>query len=448
MQTSTREVIAAIATAPGNGGIGIVRVSGPALAEFAERLLAHVAVPRKIHHTDFYTDDGVLIDRGLLIYFRAPHSFTGEDVIELHGHGGQVVLHMLLQRVLQMGARPAEPGEFSRRAFLNGKIDLAQAEAVADLIAATTTAAARSAVRSLSGEFSSAVTELAQRVIELRMLVEAAIDFPDEEVDFISNAGVGERLSAVQASLATLLVRAKQGSLLRSGLRIVLVGLPNVGKSSLLNRLAGYDRALVTAIAGTTRDAIKETIQLEGIPLLITDTAGLRHSEDVVEQLGMERTWAEIDGADLILHVIDGRFGVVQADTELVSQFPPEVKRVVVANKNDLLDRGPYSEVVDGILHVGLSAQTGAGIDSLQSEMLKIAGWTGAAEDVILARERHLFALRAAEERLQCAADSLRHLEFCADELRLAQNALSEITGEFTPDDLLGQIFSRFCIGK
>jgi tRNA modification GTPase len=448
MRISAFEPIAAIATAPGSGGVGIVRVSGSELSGIAAKFLGRVPVPRKIHYVDFLADDTTVIDRGLLIYFKAPSSFTGEDVLELHGHGGQVVLQMLLQRTVQLGARLAEPGEFSRRAFLNGKIDLAQAEAVADLIAATTTAAARSAVRSLSGDFSAAVTDLTQRVIDLRMLIEAAIDFPEEEIDFVSRANVSQRIKDTREALSKLLARAQQGSLLRSGLRVVLAGLPNAGKSSLLNRLAGHDRALVTAIAGTTRDAIKETIQIEGIPLHITDTAGLRQSDDLVEQLGIERTWAEIEGADLIVQVVDGLVGMLQPDMDLVSVFPAAIKRIVVVNKIDLLGKDPSADVVSGVVHINLSAQTGAGISLLQAEMLKNAGWAGAGEDVILARERHLIALRTAADRLTFALETLGQMEFCAEELRLAQIALSDITGEFTSDDLLGEIFSRFCIGK
>ena len=442
------DVIAAIATAPGTGGVGIVRVSGPDLVGFAERIARKTPLPRRVYSADFRAEDGSLIDRGLLIYFQAPKSFTGEDVLELHGHGGQVLMQLLLARTLELGARLAEPGEFSRRAFLNDKMDLAQAEAVADLISATTTAAARSAVRSLSGDFSLAVRELTKKVIELRMLIEATLDFPDEEIDLISDTNAVERLTDIRARLSDLLSRAKQGSILRSGLRVVLAGLPNVGKSSLLNRLAGQERALVTAIAGTTRDAIKEIIQIEGIPLHITDTAGLRQSEDPVEQLGMARTWLEIEGADLILQIIDARAGLTEADRELVSRLPTGVKRLLIANKLDLTDGTPNRQIVEGVPLISLSAQTGAGIDLLRTELLHVAGWTGAGEDVILARERHLVALRLAAEKLVQAQERLGQVEFCADELRLAQAALSEITGEFSADDLLGEIFSRFCIGK
>ena len=442
------DVIAAIATAPGVGGIGIVRLSGSALAGFAQQLAGKLPLPRRVVSTNWLAVDGSVIDQGLMIYFPAPHSFTGEDVLELHGHGGPVVMQMLLARAVELGARHAEPGEFTRRAFLNDKLDLAQAEAVADLISATTTAAARSAVRSLSGEFSTSVHALTKQVTELRMLIEATLDFPDEEIDVIADTNAVQRLTEVQTSLEQLFSRAQQGSVLRSGLHVVLVGLPNVGKSSLLNCLAGEDRALVTAIAGTTRDAIRETIQVEGIPLHIIDTAGLRESDDPVEQLGIARTWREIEGADIVLQMIDARHGLTMADEEIAQRLPVEIERIVVVNKVDLTSDVSSRDEVAGRVHLKLSAQTGAGLDLLHEELLRVAGWTGHGEGVILARERHLVALRLAKEKLACARQNLGQLEFCAEELRLAQLALSEITGEFSADDLLGEIFSRFCIGK
>lgn len=448
MKAYSSDVIAAIATPPGVGGIGVVRISGTCLADIAMQLTGAFPVARRVTSTNFRAADGTVIDRGLMIYFAAPRSFTGEDVIELQGHGGPIVMQMLLARAIELGARIAEPGEFSRRAFLNDKMDLAQAEAVADLISATTTAAARSAVRSLSGEFSASVRELTRKITELRMLIEATLDFPDEEIDVITDTNVVQRLDDVQNTLTRLLASAKQGSLLRSGLHVVLAGLPNVGKSSLLNRLTGEDRALVTAVPGTTRDAIKETIQISGIPLQITDTAGLRQSDDPVEQLGIARTWREIEIADLVLQMIDARDGFTEADRAIAQSLPLGVPRIVIANKVDLTAQSPGRDEQGDDSHILVSAQTGAGIEVLKAELLRLAGWVGQCEDVILARERHLVALRFASEKLVVASEKLGQLELCADELRLTQAALSEITGEFTADDLLGEIFSRFCIGK
>ena len=441
-------MIAAVATAPGRGGIGVVRVSGPGLSSFAEALCGFCPAPRNAALAAFRDALGEPLDRGILLYFPAPHSFTGEDVLELQGHGGPTVMQMLLARCRELGARVAEPGEFSRRAFLNEKLDLAQAEAVADLIEATTTAAARSAMRSLSGEFSRAVHALVADLIELRMLVEATLDFPEEEVDILRDTDAAARLDRLQMALGALRQRARQGSLLRTGLRVVLAGLPNVGKSSLLNRLAGEDRAIVTDIAGTTRDALRETIQIDGIPLHIIDTAGLRDSDDPVEQIGIERTWKEIEAADLVLQLVDARGGVTLADRAVAARLPAGPRRVVVHNKCDLAHREPCRWDEGGSVHVALSARHGQGLDLLHRVLLEKAGWQGHGEDVILARERHLEALEAAEQCLARAGGQLGQIEFCAEELRLAQRALSQITGEFTPDDLLGAIFSRFCIGK
>lgn len=450
------DTIAAIATAPGRGGIGVVRVSGPTLTELAANLggqPAHALLPRSAKLTTFCAVDGRPLDQGLLVYFPAPHSFTGEDVLELHGHGGPVVLQLLLQRCLELGARLAEPGEFTRRAYLNGKLDLAQAEAVADLIDASTIEAARSAVRSLSGEFSQAVHGLVERLIELRMLIEATLDFPDEEIDadkILREQHAADRLALMRNDLASLRVRARQGSLLRSGLQVVLAGTPNVGKSSLLNRLAGEERAIVTEIAGTTRDAVRETIQIEGIPLHIIDTAGLRDTEDRVEKLGIERSWREIERADVILQLVDARSGMAPEDIEIAARLPAAhgVPRIMVYNKCDLAGLAASRREESGEVHLFLSALTGTGIDLLHDELLRVAGWQGHGEDVILARERHLRALGVAEYHLARAVDELARCELCAEELRLAQEALAAITGEFTADDLLGEIFSRFCIGK
>ncbi len=442
------DVIAAVATAPGRGGIGVVRISGPQLKAFAEQLSGKQPQPRLATLADFCGSAGQVIDQGLLLYFPAPHSFTGEDVLELQGHGGPVVMQMLLTRCLELGARLAEPGEFSRRAFLNEKLDLAQAEAVADLIDASTTAAARSALRSLTGEFSRTVHGLVERLIELRILVEATLDFPDEEIDVLRDTDAALRLVRLSHDLAELRTRAKQGRVLRTGLSVVLAGLPNAGKSSLLNCLAGEERAIVTDIAGTTRDAVRETIQIEGIPLHIIDTAGLRETDDAVERIGIERTWREIEQADVVVQIVDARSGVTPADKNIALRLPLGERRIVVHNKCDLAHRQQQRWEEDGSAHLLLSAKTGEGMVLLHDELLRIAGWQGHGEDVILARERHLSALEDAQQRLAFAAAQLQQIELSAEELRLAQEALSRITGEFSADDLLGEIFSRFCIGK
>jgi tRNA modification GTPase len=449
---SLPDTIAAIATAPGRGGIGVVRVSGPDLAGFARTLAGRDPKPRHAGLVRFRDAAGLGIDEGLLLYFPGPASFTGEDVLELQGHGGPVVMQLLLSRCLELGARLAEPGEFSRRAFLNGRMDLAQAEGVADLIEATTAAAARSAVRSLSGAFSREVGALRDALIDLRMLVEATLDFPDEEVDFLEAARALPRLEALEANLVSLLDRARQGSLLRNGLHVVLVGQPNVGKSSLLNRLAGEERAIVTEVAGTTRDALRETIQIEGIPLHITDTAGLRETADPVERIGIARTWQEIGRADVVVRLVDCRSGPggrPSAEDEAIdARLPAGVERLTVYNKIDLAGVSPGREEQDGQVALCLSAKSGAGVELLGRELLRVAGWHAHGEDVFLARERHLTALRGALAHLRAARQNTRALELLAEELRLAQERISEITGEFTADDLLGVIFSRFCIGK
>ncbi|MDP1652987.1 MAG: tRNA uridine-5-carboxymethylaminomethyl(34) synthesis GTPase MnmE [Rhodocyclaceae bacterium] len=445
------DTIAAIATPPGRGGIGVVRVSGHDLLPFAVALTgkpAQTFQPRRATSADFRAADGLLLDQGLILFFPAPHSFTGEDVLELHGHGGPVVMHALLARCVELGARLAEPGEFSRRAFENDKIDLAQAEGIADLIEAASAQAARAALRSLSGEFSHAVRALTDGLIELRGLIEATLDFPDEEIDPLADTDIVPRLARLRADLATLRARAREGSVLRSGLTVVLAGLPNVGKSSLLNRLAGAERAIVTEIAGTTRDAVRETILVEGIPLHIIDTAGLRDTADLVEMIGIERTWREIEKADAILQIVDARSGVTPADRAIAARLPAGIERVVVENKADLAQRKIGRHEEGGAVHLILSARSGAGVALLHDELLRIAGWRGHGEDALLARARHLEALSEAQTRLTAAASQLDRLELAAEELRLAQQALSRITGEFTADDLLGTIFGRFCIGK
>lgn len=443
------DVIVAIATAPGRGGIGVLRVSGPHLAALAQTLTGRLPKPRLATLTSFYDAAGQPIDQGLLLYFQAPHSYTGEDVLELQGHGGPVVMQMLLARCLELGARLAEPGEFTRRAFLNEKLDLAQAEGVADLIDASTSAAARSAMRSLSGRFSQEVHAWRDRLVDLRMLVEATLDFPEEEVDFLEAARAVPRLDALVVDLRQLLAKAQQGSLLRSGLQVVLAGQPNVGKSSLLNQLSGEDRAIVTDVAGTTRDVLREQIQIEGIPLHIIDTAGLRETDDQVEKIGIARTWAEIGKADVILRLVDARVGITPADHEIDARLPAGVPVLWVFNKIDLAGESAHSGIAEQDDALWLSARDGTGMELLRARLLKIAGWqSGQDQDVFLARERHLLALREALAHVATARDCTAQLDLMAEELRLAQESVNTITGEFGADDLLGVIFSRFCIGK
>src|SRR5476649_1110675 len=450
--------IAAIATAPGRGGIGVVRASGKNLAPLMTALFGtQVLKPRHASYLPFTQADGSLIDQGIAIHFKGPNSYTGEDVLELQGHGGPVVLQLLLARVLEAGKdsglRLAEPGEFTRRAFLNDKLDLAQAEAVADLIEASTEAAARSAGRSLDGAFSREIHALVEDVITLRMLVEATLDFPEEEIDFLEAADARGKLARIRTLLDKVLADARQGALLREGLSVVLAGQPNVGKSSLLNALAGAELAIVTPIAGTTRDKVTQTIQIEGIPLHVIDTAGLRETQDEVERIGIERTWGEIGRADVVLHLLDAREPLSADDAAISARFPAGVPVVRVLNKADLAGVEASADVADdGVMEVRLSAKTGDGIAIVRSELLKIAGWQAGAESIYLARERHLIALRAAREHLAIAADhadqNSQALDLFAEELRLAQDQLNSITGVFSSDDLLGVIFSRFCIGK
>ena len=441
---SPADTIAAIATAHGRAGIGIVRVSGRSLAGFARDLIGRLPPARRATRAVFVDAHGAAIDDGVALYFPAPHSYTGEDVLELQGHGGPLVLAMLLRRALELGARLAEPGEFTRRAFLNDKLDLAQAEAVADVIDATTEAAARCAVRSLRGEFSGAIHSLVDQLIEVRALVEATLDFPEEEIDPLHRADARGRLERLRRALDDTLARAQQGSLLRSGLHVVLAGQPNVGKSSLLNRLAGEELAIVTPVPGTTRDSVRQAIQIEGVPLNVVDTAGLRDTADEVERLGIERTWNEIGRADLALLIVDARSGVTAADEAIAARLPERLPRLIVHNKIDLAGLEPRSQQEA----VYLSAKTGAGVELLRRRLLEHAGWHSSEESVFIARERHLVALRRAAERLAAASAQLAAPEFFAEELRLAQNELGAITGEFTADDLLGEIFARFCIGK
>ncbi len=441
------ETIAAIATAPGRGGIGVIRLSGCNLQALATTLSGKQPLPRMATLARFRAADGSVIDSGLLLYFPAPNSFTGEEVLELQGHGGPVVLQMLLSRCLDLGARLAEPGEFTRRAFLNGKLDLAQAEAVIDLIDAATTTAAKSAMRSLQGSFSKEINVLLEQLIELRALVEATLDFPEEEIDFLKAADAFGRMDRLQQKLAEVFDRAQQGKLLQGGLHVVLAGQPNVGKSSLLNCLAGDDLAIVTPVAGTTRDVVRSTLNVEGIPLHIIDTAGLRETHDEVERIGIERTWREIEKADVVVLLVDARNGITDADRDILQQLPAHLLRVTVFNKIDLAGGRPERlEAADGVV-LSVSAKQGDGIDLLRAELLRIAGWHP-AEDVFIARERHLRALAETREHLEMAGLQLPQLELFAEELRLAQHSLGRITGAFSADDLLGEIFGRFCIGK
>ncbi|HYK15652.1 MAG TPA: tRNA uridine-5-carboxymethylaminomethyl(34) synthesis GTPase MnmE [Burkholderiales bacterium] len=442
------DAIAAIATPHGRGGIGVVRVSGPGLEPTLRALAGRDVRPRQATRADFLDAAGAVIDQGLILYFRAPHSYTGEDVIELQGHGGPVVLNLLLQRCLELGARLAEPGEFTKRAFLNDKIDLAQAEGVADLIDAATAQAARCAMRSLQGDFSRHIEALVDALTELRIFVEATLDFPDEEVEFLESGKVRARLAAIRAQLAAIIAASQQGQLLRDGIHVVLTGQPNVGKSSLLNALAGTERAIVTEIPGTTRDLIRETINLHGVPLHVIDTAGLREPRDPVEKIGIERTWQAVAAADLVLWVSDlTRPETCVPDPALGVRTTAGVPQLHALNKVDLAGLEPCVRTISGMVEVAVSAKSGAGLDLLKAAVLAAAGWDVANEGVFMARERHLQALQLAQEHVNQAAGQSQ-VEFLAEELKLAQRALGGITGEITADDLLGKIFSHFCIGK
>lgn len=440
--------IAAIATAPGRGGIGVVRISGRLAPEIAGTVLGKCPAPRHASYLDFMDADGSVIDRGIAIYFPSPNSYTGEDVLELQGHGGTAVMQRLLQRCLDIGARLADPGEFTRRAYLNDKLDLAQAEAVADLIEASTAQAAQSAMRSLKGEFSQHIHALRDRLINLRMYVEACLDFPEEDIDFITQGGVEEKLADIAAELDRVAGSAKQGNLLREGIHVVLIGQPNVGKSSLMNQLAGEEVAIVTPIAGTTRDTIKSEIQIEGVPLHIIDTAGLRETSDEVEIHGIARTWRAAESAQIALILVDAAHGITETEKSILKRLHAVSHQVWVHNKIDLSQSPPKIIEQSEGTHIYLSAKTGIGVTLLRSHLLHLAGWQAGGEGVYMARERHLRALAQVAECLQRAAENLRQPELLAEELRLGQEALNEITGEFTSDDLLGEIFSRFCIGK
>ncbi len=468
MLARQQDPIAAIATAAGRGAVGIVRVSGKNLAPWVAHLLGRPLRPREATYLPFNDRQGVPLDQGLALFFPGPNSFTGEDVLELQAHGGPVVLQLLLARCLeaaldtdaatsrpyQGGMRIAQPGEFSERAFLNDKIDLAQAEAIADLIDASTEAAARSATQSLSGVFSREIHGLRDALIHLRMLVEATLDFPEEEIDFLEKSNAKGQLLRLQQGLRTVLQKAAQGALLREGITVVIAGQPNAGKSSLLNALAGAELAIVTPIAGTTRDKVQQTIQIEGVPIHVVDTAGLRHSDDDVEKIGIARAWEAIEGADAVLFLHDltrmNAIEYIAGDAAITGAIGQKLSsKVPVIDVWNKADAAPVAEREGGIV---LSAKTGLGLDGLRRTLLAAAGWQASSGGVFIARERHIHALRRVDQHLALAAEHLaaqdQSLDLLAEELRLGQNALSEITGEFTPDDLLGVIFSKFCIGK
>ncbi len=445
------DTIAAIATPPGRGGIGVVRISGRGLKSLAEKIIGYIPQARHARLSKFLGEDGLVIDEGIVLFFPAPHSYTGEDILELQGHGGPAVMNLLLASCLSAGARLAQPGEFTLRAFLNNKLDLAQAESVADIIDASTGEAARCAVRSLQGEFSSVIHRLVQALTDLRLLIEASLDFPEEEIDLPHKAEVEDKLGKLHAQLQQVFASARQGNLLREGVWIVLVGQPNVGKSSLLNQLAGEEAAIVTEVPGTTRDTIRQTIELEGVPVHLIDTAGLRETDDMVEKMGIARTRSVIEKADLVLLLMDSRQGITPDDQAILVSLPARLPVLHVYNKIDLLAGLEPTKSRKGSAEVYLSAKTGAGIESLRQKLLEMAGWRpqSMGEGVFMARQRHLHALFTAREHLENAAALLgKESDLLAEELRLAQKALSSITGEFTADDLLGEIFSRFCIGK
>jgi len=453
---SHNDTIIAQATAPGRGGVGILRISGQLASEVARAVLGKLPKPRYADYLPFRDVDGSVLDQGIALWFPGPNSFTGEDVLELQGHGGPVILDLLLKRVLTLdGIRIARPGEFSERAFLNDKLDLAQAEAIADLIDASSEQAARSALNSLQGVFSTRINSLVDALIHLRIYVEAAIDFPDEEIDFLSDGKIEAQLNQVMGSLDDVRAEARQGSLLREGMKVVIAGRPNAGKSSLLNALAGREAAIVTDIAGTTRDVLREHIHLDGMPLHIIDTAGLREASDEVERIGIERAWNEIEHADRVLFMVDGTTTDATDPATLwpdfIARLPAHLPITVVRNKADITGEPQGLEEVSGYSLVRLSARTGDGVDILRTHLKKSMGFETHLEGGFLARRRHLQALEQAAEHLQQGKMQLLGPmagELLAEELRLAQLSLSEITGEFTSDDLLGHIFSSFCIGK
>ncbi len=443
---SSIDTIAAIATPSGRGGVGIIRISGPKVVDISQHILGSLPHPHKASHRLFKDNQGQTLDDGVALYFPGPNSFTGEDVLELQGHGGQIVLDMLMQRCLELGARVARPGEFSERAFLNDKLDLTQAEAIADLIDSGSEQAARSALRSLQGDFSKAIQSLLIKMIEMRVYVEAALDFPEEEIDFLADESVMIRLNIIKDQLAELTAKATQGCLLRNGLNLVIIGEPNAGKSSLLNVLSGNESAIVTDIAGTTRDVLHESINLDGMPLHLIDTAGLRESDDVVEKIGIERAWQAIEKADIALLLL-GESHTVTSNDNIVKKLPEMLPLLIVQNKIDLRqeEAGKRGE------KIYISAKQGLGIDILKAELKQRMGYQNNGEDVFIARRRHLRSLENTRQLVNNAEVQLVEFnagELMAEELRLAQDELGQITGKFTSDDLLGEIFSSFCIGK
>lgn len=456
ISTIEKDTIVAQATPIGRGGVGILRVSGPLANEVALHVLGKTLKPRLANYLPFKDQDGSTLDQGIALYFKAPHSFTGEDILELQGHGGQVVLDLLLKRILQVkGVRLARPGEFSEQAFLNDKLDLAQAEAIADLIDASSEQAARSALKSLQGEFSNKVNKLVEQVIYLRTYVEAAIDFPDEEIDFLADGKIEGHLNDIIAQLQRVRAEAKQGTILREGMKVVIAGRPNAGKSSLLNALAGREAAIVTDIAGTTRDVLREHIHIDGMPLHIIDTAGLRDATDEVERIGITRAWNEIEQADRVLLMLDSTDpeseNLAQIQREFLDKFLRNVPVTLIRNKADLSGETESLYEQEGFTIITLSARTQQGIALLREHLKQIMGYQTGVEGGFLARRRHLEALERADYHLQQGHLQLTQFyagELLAEELRLVQNQLSEITGRFTSDDLLGNIFSSFCIGK
>jgi tRNA modification GTPase len=445
------DTIAAIASALGRAAVGVIRVSGPRVPQIAAGILGSLPVPRHAQFSSFLDAQGKSLDEGIALYFPAPRSYTGEEVLEIQGHGGALIVDMLLQRLLELGCRMARPGEFSERAFLNGKIDIAQAEAIADLIDAGTTAAARAAVRSLQGEFSARIADLKSRITALRAYVEAAIDFPDEEIDFLSDHALRERLAAVFAAFESITTAARQGALLREGLNVVIAGKPNAGKSSLLNKLSDDEIAIVTDVPGTTRDVLRQQVHLDGLPLNLIDTAGLRAAVDVVEAEGVRRARNEMARADRVLYVLDTGAEDSQSWAPDLDQLPPEIPVTLVFNKIDLTGSPARLDEAASPPRVFLSARTGAGVELLRTHLKVSAGYRETESGALAARRRHLDALNRARQHVQSAADTLsstRAFELFAEDLRLAQHALGEITGEFTSDDLLGEIFGSFCIGK
>ncbi len=445
------ETIVAVATAPGQAGVGVVRLSGGNCKAIAQAICGKLPEPRMAQFCQFRAADGEVIDSGIALFFATPASFTGEDVIELQGHGSPIVMDRLCQRAIDLGARMARPGEFSERAFLNNKMDLAQAEAVADLIESSTEQAARSAMRSLQGAFSDRINQLLQQLTDLRIYVEAAIDFSDEEIDFLAEAAVDEQLQDLLSTIDSIMASAQQGRLLRDGMRVVLAGQPNAGKSSLHNQLAGHEAAIVTEVAGTTRDILREQIHLGGLPLSISDTAGLHESSDRVEKEGIRRTQAEIAKADRILLVVDNENGITDKDSKILSELPQDIPLTIIYNKIDKYQRAASMRQVDGTTTIFLSAKTGDGIELLKQHLCESVGYHPQDEGVFIARRRHLDALERARVAVEAGYQCLAGIgagELLAEELRLSQQALAEITGQFTNEDLLDRIFSSFCIGK